>query len=93
MHPKHRPFENIVGKRENADNSIFLFPQYFLSYERQILCFRYHLLLKNAVILEKAKILSSDKKLNSVLQEAFLNILEKGRQCKEHIHISPKIPL
>ena len=32
-----RPFENIVGKGENADNQHFLlFPQFFLPYQRKI---------------------------------------------------------
>ena len=39
-HGKKKPFENIMGKGENAGNWHFLlFPQCFLSYERQIKCF------------------------------------------------------
>ena len=35
--PEEKPFQNIVGKGENAGNQHFsFFPQCFLSYERQI---------------------------------------------------------
>ena len=34
---EEKPFENIVGKEENAGNQHFLlFPQCFQSYERQL---------------------------------------------------------
>ena len=36
-----KPFENIVGKEENAgDQHFLLFPQCFLSYERQLYCIK-----------------------------------------------------
>ena len=39
------PFENIEGKRENAGNQHFLlFPQYFLTFQRQSLLFEPHLI-------------------------------------------------
>ena len=34
---EEKPFENIVGREENASNQHFLlFPEFFLSYERQL---------------------------------------------------------
>ena len=42
--PRKKPFENIVGKGENAGNQHFLlFPQCFLPYQRQELSFELHL--------------------------------------------------
>ena len=42
--PRKKPFENIVGKGENAGNQHFLlFPQCFLSYQRQKPSFELHL--------------------------------------------------
>ena len=39
-----KPFENIVGKGENAGNQHFiLFPQYFLPFPNQISNFHSHL--------------------------------------------------
>ena len=42
-----KPFENIVGKEENAGNQHFLlFSQCFLSCERQLWCFKQHLICR-----------------------------------------------
>ena len=63
---RNRPFENIVGKGENAGIQQFLlFPQYFLPYLRQKLLFTEHenSSSANAFNLVKAKILLSGKEL------------------------------
>ena len=44
MTPGKTPFENVVGKGENAGNQGFvLFPQCFLPYQRQKSAFDLHL--------------------------------------------------
>ena len=44
---KKEPFENNVGKEENAGNQHFLlFPQCFLSYPEEILQFGSHLICR-----------------------------------------------
>ena len=43
MTPRKGPFENTVGKGENAGNQHFLFPQCFLPYQRQKSSFELHL--------------------------------------------------
>ena len=63
-----KPFENIVGKGENADNQHLLhFPQCLLSYQRKLahICATLKLLSANAFNLDKGKILSSDKGIDS----------------------------
>ena len=68
MHWRKKPFENIVGKKENAGNQHFLlFPQCFLSYKRQLQHFEYHLSSANVFDLGKPKILSSSKGLKLVI--------------------------
>ena len=56
-------FQNIAGKAGNAGNQNFvLFPQYFLSYERQILCFELHLICRPEILkLDKARLFLSHK--------------------------------
>ena len=42
--PRKKPFDNIVGKAENVGNHHFLlFPQYFLSFAKQMSVFDSHL--------------------------------------------------
>ena len=62
--PEKEPFENSVGKEENAGNQHFLlFPQCFLSYLEQILPFESTLSSANAFNFDWCKILSSGKGL------------------------------
>ena len=58
-----RPFENIVGKRENAGNHNFLlFPQCFLPFPKQISTFWLNdLLSANALNLNWSKIYYFEK--------------------------------
>ena len=45
--PSMKPFENIVGKRENAGNQHFLlFPQCFLPFSKEISILQSHLLCR-----------------------------------------------
>ena len=64
---RKKPFENIVGKRENNGNQHFLlFPQCFLPFPKQISIFDTHFELSsaNALNLDRSKILSFGKELN-----------------------------
>ena len=64
-----KPFENIVGKGENAGNQHFLlFQQSFLSFPKQISIFWVTFILPsaNALNLDQSKILSSGKELKDV---------------------------
>ena len=63
---KKKPFENSVGKGENAGNQHFLlFPGYFLSFPKQISIFLSHLFLSsaNAFNLDQSTTLSFAKQL------------------------------
>ena len=63
---KKRPFENIVGKGENAGNQHFLlFPQFFHPSQKEFLCFlvTFKLLSANAFNLDQSKILVFGKGL------------------------------
>ena len=60
------PYENIMGKGENAFNQHFLlFPKCFLTYQRTIAPFepKWHCRLQKALNLDLAKIFSSGKDL------------------------------
>ena len=61
--PREKPFENIVGKGENAGNQHFLlFPPCFLSYQRQKSSLSYiYFAVCNAFNLVTSKILSFGK--------------------------------
>ena len=63
--PRKKPFENIVGKGENAGDQHFLpFPQCFLPYHRQKSSFEPHLFSSaNAFNLVMSKILLFGKEL------------------------------
>ena len=59
------PFENIVGKGENAGNQHFLlFPQCFLTSHKQFSILDPHLSSANALNLDQSKNLSFGKELN-----------------------------
>ena len=62
---KKKPFENIVGKGENASHQHFLlFPQCFLPFSKEISIFQSHLSSANASNLDQSEILSFGKELN-----------------------------
>ena len=70
MTPIGKPFENIVGKGENAGKQhLLLFPQCFLPYRKQISILEPLLFLSsaNALNLAKSKILSFGKELMYVM--------------------------
>ena len=72
---RKQPFENIVGKGENAGNQHFLlFPQCFLPFLLQILVFESHLFCRlqiNAFKSDKSKILWLGKELSSTCYNLF----------------------
>ena len=48
---KKKPFENVVGKGENAGNQYFLlFPQCFLAIQRRISVFKFHLFCRLQIL-------------------------------------------
>ena len=66
------PFENIVGKEENAGNQHFLlFPQFFLSLSKAKIftIVNFILLSGNAFNLDQSRILSFGKEFNPLLPE------------------------
>ena len=77
---KIKPFENIVGKGENAGNQLFLlFPQYFLPFPKQISFFQSLLFLSssNAFVLGQSKNSLFDKELKPFPLHMHLNTLKK----------------
>ena len=63
--PEERPYENIVGKGENAGDQHFLLcPECFLCYARHIRYFEKHFIVV-CKCLDKARILSSGTGLNT----------------------------
>ena len=59
-----KPFENIVGKGENAGNQHFLlFPQFFLLIRRRVSVFCLHLSSAHGFNLDQSKNLSLGKEL------------------------------
>ena len=73
---KNEALENTVEKGENAGNQHFLiFPQYFLSYQREKLSFRKNLFSVNPFNLVMSKILLFGKGLTL---NVFKTVLSQG---------------
>ena len=91
MNLRKGPFENIVGKGENAGNQHFLlFPQCFLPFLTQISVFHLHLSSAKAFNLNQCKNLLFCRELtlyhtiptfNDLREVAFSKHCEKRRKC------------
>ena len=71
----NKPFENIVGKGENAGNQHFLlFPQCFLPFPKQVSFFSVTFILSsaNAFNLDQSKILSFGKETHKFEGQNFI---------------------
>ena len=78
---RKRPFENIVGKGENAGNQHFLlFPQCFLPFPNQISIFHFHLscLLQILPFWNQSKILLFGKEYDIVLTITCNEVVGQG---------------
>ena len=82
---KRKPFENIVGKGENAGNWHFLlFPQCFLTFPKQISVFQSHLFcrVQKLLIWTSLEILLFGKELTLY----HTTIIQTGTKSK-HLHV------